>query len=157
GAATESVSYAYDDATAGRYGKGRRATMTDPSGSTFYSYERRGLLRSESRTILGDSYTTSFSFDPNGNRSTLTYPSARRVRYVFDSADRPISATGTLGATNTPYISAASYLPFGPEQSLTYASGNLTRSASFDARYRPTGFSVTGGSGPIASYSYGLD
>ena len=54
---TETVTYTYDDPTTGNYGKGRIATMTDPSGSATYAYERRGLLRTETKTILGEAST----------------------------------------------------------------------------------------------------
>jgi hypothetical protein len=33
--------------TTGRFGIGRLASMSDPAGATTYSYERRGLLRTE--------------------------------------------------------------------------------------------------------------
>lgn len=98
---TETVTYTYDDPTPGRYGKGRLATMSDPSGSTSFRYERRGLLAQESRTILGDSYATSFRYDPNGNRAGLTYPSGRSLTYGFDFADRPQNLTGIFNALTT--------------------------------------------------------
>jgi RHS repeat-associated protein len=155
-APTETVTYAYDDATAGSYGKGRLATMSDPSGSTSYRYERRGLLRQESRTILGDSYTTAYRYDANGNRSGLTYPSGRSLTYGFDFADRPQTLGGVYNSLLSTYVTGVSYLPFGPEQSLTYGTG-IVRTASYDPRYRPAGFAVTNGGSTLAKYEYGLD
>ena len=102
GAATETVTYAYDSAAPGSFGKGRLAQMTDPSGATAYAYERRGLLKSESRTILGSAYNTAYQFDANGNRSGITYPSGRQVTYTFDFADRPDSAA----SGGTPYVAS---------------------------------------------------
>jgi hypothetical protein len=130
--------------------------MTDPSGSTAYAHERHGLLRTETNTILGDLCTTAFHYDSNGNRSALTYPSGRTLTYGFDFADRPLTLTGTFNALPTTYVSAASYLPFGPEQSLAYGRG-MVRSATFDLRYRPSGYAVTSGSTTLGSYQYGLD
>jgi YD repeat-containing protein len=155
GTSTETVTYGYDDATLGNYGKGRLGSMSDPSGSTRYAYERRGLLRSETKTILGDTYVTRYGYDANGNRSGITYPSGRQVTYGFDYADRPLS----VSSGSTTYVSNATYAPFGPETSLAYgSSGTLTRSATYDQRYRITGFSVVSGGGtPLASYAYGLD
>jgi len=92
GTATETVAYTYDTSGAGNYGKGRLASMTDPSGATTYTYERRGLLKGEAQTILGTAYTTGFRYDANGNRSLLIYPSGRQVTYGFDFADRPVTA-----------------------------------------------------------------
>jgi YD repeat-containing protein len=53
----ETVTWTYDDATNGRFGVGRLATLTDPTGSTSYQYERRGLPRTELKTIASSSYT----------------------------------------------------------------------------------------------------
>lgn len=148
GLSTESVVWAYDAATAGAYGKGRVASMTDPSGSTTYLYERRGLLRSEARTIGGVSSTSSFGYDVNGNRSSIGYPSGSTVAYTFDFADRPLSAAGT--AT---YVSAATYYPFGPQKTLTFGNGTVQELA-FDDRYSPVANALTLAGVPIASYSY---
>jgi YD repeat-containing protein len=102
---TESVTWTYDSATAGNYGKGRLASMTDPIGATSYAYERRGLIRAETRSIEGNNYAQSYSYDPNGNRTSLTYPSGRVVTYTFDYADRPLTAA----SGSTTFVSGATY------------------------------------------------
>jgi YD repeat-containing protein len=68
GMQSETVTWSHDT---GVFGKGRLSTMTDPAGTTTYSYERRGLLRSETRTFPSTtvSYTTSFRYDRDGNRT----------------------------------------------------------------------------------------
>ncbi|HKO55578.1 MAG TPA: hypothetical protein VJ276_06830 [Thermoanaerobaculia bacterium] len=152
GAATESVSWTYDAATAGNYAVGRVTSMSDPTGSTLYRYDRRGLLKSEEKTIDGTSFTTSFAHDPSGNRVSLTYPSGRVVTYGYDFADRPVSAA----AGATPLVTSATYLPFGPMTSLTYGNGT-TKTMTYDARYRPTENKLTGPSGTIADYLYATD
>jgi YD repeat-containing protein len=93
GKATEIVTWGYDDATAGRHGIGRVATMNDPAGTTVYSYERRGLLRREERTFLGTTgaSVTTFTWNADGERSSLGYPSGLRVDYTHDYAGRPLS------------------------------------------------------------------
>jgi hypothetical protein len=45
--------------------------MEDPSGSTEYFYERRGMLRRETRTIFGSPYVQTYGHDANGNRRRL--------------------------------------------------------------------------------------
>ncbi|HEY6324756.1 MAG TPA: carboxypeptidase regulatory-like domain-containing protein, partial [Thermoanaerobaculia bacterium] len=152
GAATETVTYSYDSAAAGSFGKGRLAQMTDPSGATAYAYERRGLLKSEARTILGSAYGTAYQYDANGNRSGMTYPSGRQVAYTFDFADRPFSASA--GATT--YVASASYLPFGPEAQLVFGNGT-TQTRSYDLRYRPVENRLDGSAAPIADYLYSED
>ena len=152
GQSPESVSWTYDASAVGNYGKGRVATMTDPSGSTAYTYERRGLVKSESRSILGAGYTTKYQYDANGNRSGITYPSTRQVSYTFDFADRPASAvSGT-----TTFVSSASYEPFGPETQLSFGNGT-TRSATFDQRYRPTEIKLAKGTTALADDLYQED
>jgi RHS repeat-associated protein len=157
GSPTETVVWAYDDPTPGAYGKGRTASMTDPSGSTSYAYERRGLPKAENRTVLGDSYTIAYRYDANGNRAGLTYPSGRQLTYGFDFADRPQTLAGTFQSVSTTYVGQATYLPFGPELTLSYGSGAVTRSASYDSRYRLTAFDVSRGATKLADYQYGLD
>jgi RHS repeat-associated protein len=152
GAATETVTYGYDSAATGSFGKGRLARMTDPSGATAYAYERRGLLKSENRSILGSAYGTAYQYDANGNRSGMTYPSGRQVVTSFDFADRPFSAA----AGTTTYVASASYLPFGPEAQLVFGNGT-TQTRSYDLRYRPIENRLDGSAGPTADYLYGED
>ena len=152
GTASETVGYGYDDAVAGHYGLGRVARMTDPSGSTVYTYERRGLLKSEVKTILGAAYTTGFQYDADGNRSGIIYPSGRQVTYTYDFADRPLTAS----AGTTSLVTSVSYLPFGPEARTTFGNGTV-RTMRFDQRYRPQENRLDGTFGPIADYLYQED
>ncbi len=152
GVPAETVTYSYDGAAAGSFGKGRLAQMTDPSGATAYAYERRGLLKSEARTILGSAYGTAYQYDANANRGGMTYPSGRQATYTFDFADRPFSAaSGT-----TTYVASASYLPFGPEAQLVFGNGT-TQTRSYDLRYRPVENRLDGSAAPIADYLYSED
>jgi len=146
---SETVTWSYDSTTAGSFGIGHVATLTDPTGSTAYRYERRGLLRSEIKTIAGASYSTTYTYDANGNRNRLTYPNALTAQYTFDFADRPFSVT----AGGNTIVSSASYLPFGPLTSIAFGNGT-TRTMQYDNRYRPMENKLTGPSGTIADYTY---
>jgi len=151
-ASTEGVQYTYDAFGSGNYGKGRLAQMTDPSGSTSYTYERRGLLKGENRSILGNGYTSGYHYDANGNRDQVTYPSGHSVSNTFDFADRPVSAQ----SSSTVFVSTASYLPFGPETSLTFGNGTV-KTMTYDQRYRPTENKLASATGTIADYTYAED
>jgi YD repeat-containing protein len=155
---SESVTWEYD---AGTFGKGRLTSMSDPTGSTSYVHDRRGLLLAETKTIDSAVYTTMFGYDADGNRSRITYPSGRIVDYTFDFASRPVTAT----TGQTPLVLSASYLPFGPLRELVLGNGT-TRVTTYDQRYRLLtnrldGPLVSGegeaGSGVVASYEYTYD
>src|SRR5262249_51199861 len=72
--------------------------------------------------------------------------------YTYDYAGRQTSLT-TGGTT---YVSGATYLPFGPESSVTFLNGT-TQNRSYDSRYRIQRNTLTGPSGPIADYTYTED
>ena len=146
---TETVSWDYDDGT---FGIGRLGSMTDPTGSTEYTYDRRGLLLRELRTVDGNEYATAFRYDEAGNRSRLVNPSGRITDYTYDYAGRPSSAAS--GATSI--VASVSYLPFGPLKEIVLGNGT-TRTMTFDNRYRPATNVLDGSTGAIASYTYGYD
>jgi RHS repeat-associated protein len=131
-----------------RFGIGRVATMTDPSGFTSYTYDRRDVLRSEDRIIGTWSTATAYAYDANGNRTQLG-----DLEYAYDFADRPRSVS--RGAA--PIITSASYQPFGPEGELVFANGTV-QSKTYDARYRMTANKLTAaGAVTIADYAYTTD
>ena len=132
GSTTEQVSFTYDDATSGHFGIGRIASMTDPTGSVSYTYERRGLVKTEARTISGNAYSLAYGYDHDANKNSVTYPDGKVLTYTFDWADRPVSAV--VGASTI--VSSAAYAPYGPLTSLVYGNGT-TRTVAYDLRYRP--------------------
>ena len=164
GTAAEAVSWAYDDPAAGRFAIGRLSSTTDPAGTATYDYERRGLLRKESRSFVcpppGQSnqpcdpasphtYAMAFGYDRDGNRSSITYASDElTVIYGFDYAGRPVSASGV--------VTSAQYLPFGPLKQVAFSNGT-TQTLAFDLRYRPTQNTLTSAAGTLAQYQYEYD
>jgi RHS repeat-associated protein len=153
GSSSESVTYSYDDSYVPGYNIGRFTAANDPTGVTIVRYDHRGLLRQLQQLVGGVSfYLTLFTYDADGNRSTITYPSGRVVSYMYDLAGRPLSvATG-----GTTFASSAAYLPFGPLTTFAYANGT-TRTMQYDSRYRVTENSLTGTTGTLADYTYAED
>ena len=157
GLPTETTTWEYDSSTEHNYGIGRLSSMTDQVGSTTtvfttYSYERRGLLKSETRTIQGHTHSLGYGYDKNGNRTSIRYPSGRTATYVFDCANRPTSVTFE-GMT---YVSSTAYEPFGPEMQLNFGNGT-TKYVFYDQRYQPTENKLTNGLGTLADYTYAED
>lgn len=148
--ATETVSWTYDQSAA-PYGIGRLTAMTDPAGSTTYTYDRRGLLRTEQRALGGATYATSYTYDADANRTSIAH-GGLTVNYTLDFAGRPIIAT----SGSTYWVWNATYLPFGPLSTLTYGNG-ATKTLQYDVRYRITENKLTNGSSTMADYAYATD
>jgi RHS repeat-associated protein len=149
GSPTETVTWAYDNPTSGAFGIGRLESMTDPSGSTTYTYERRGMLASTQQIVGSNSYSTSYVYDSNGNRVSIGLPSGRTLTYGYDYADRQYS----VHSAATTYISAASYEPFGPASQLVFGNGT-TQTWTFDSRYWPSNEMVSAGSSVLSNLAY---
>ena len=92
---TMQSTWTYDNATSGDFGLGRLATMTDPSGTTSYVYERRGNIAVQNEKIVSTQYSQAYTYDGNANLATVTYPDGYVVTTTYDFADRPYSSTHT--------------------------------------------------------------
>lgn len=151
GASSDPVTWTYDDSLSSHFGLGRLKSMTDPTGSVNYAYERRGFLASEARTILSNAYNMAYTYDNNGNRSSITYPDGKIITYGFDYADRPSSVKN--GASTL--VSSVLYAPFGPRTQISF--GNSTVQAlTYNQRYQMTENKLSGAS-TIADYLYAED
>ena len=105
-----------------------------------------------SAALAQSTYTTRYTYDADGNRTSITYPSGNVVTYTYDFADRPFSAT----SGTTPLVNSAAYLPFGPETQVVYGNGT-TKTMLYDTRYRVQQNKLTGPAGVIAQYDYQED
>ena len=128
--------------------------MTDPAGSTAYFYERRGLLRREERLFSGSSEpsTSTFTYDADGNRSSLGYPSGLKVTDTNDYAGRPVA----VSSPGTTFVSSVQYLPFGPMSDIVYGNGTH-QTMTYDARYRVTKNKLAAGAMALAEHDYSYD
>ena len=149
GMSSESVSWSYDNPAIGAFGIGRLQTMTDPTGSMTYTYERRGLIKTTSQLAGATMYATTYGYDANANRISVMLPSGRALTYAFDYADRPAS----VQSATTTYVSAAAYLPFGPLTQVTFGNGT-TQTLSYDQRYMPLENKVANASTTLYDAAY---
>ena len=103
------------------------------------SYEQRGLLTTNARTISGHAYTTGYTYESAGRLAAITYASSGwMVTYARDSAGQVTSVTAKQpghGAANL--ATSITHMPFGPVSSLTYGNG-VTDARTYDLDYRMT-------------------
>lgn len=123
------------------------AQMTDPSGSTAWTYDAAGRLLSKRQTTVGASHTLNVARDSIGRVSRMTYPSGMRVDVTY--AGETVSSISVNG---TVLLSNISYLPFSRVATgWTWGNGS-THSKSFNADGRVS--AVTLGS---TTRNYGYD
>jgi RHS repeat-associated protein len=75
------ASYAYDQGT---YGIGRRTSMADDSGSTTWTYDLRGRMTSESKTIGAQNFLTSTSYNFADMPTSMVYPDGEGVNFEYN-------------------------------------------------------------------------
>ena len=115
-ASTPAVSYTYDSGT---NGLGQRTAMSDASGSTAWTYDNRGRLIQESKTINGaGTFKTKWGYNSADMLATMTYPH------------------NNTGGTNE--VLTYSYLPQGllDRVATSYALGAYVDSTRYDAAGR---------------------
>jgi RHS repeat-associated protein len=139
----DNITNSYDDCP---NGKGRLCAIFDPSGLTTYEYTLKGQIAKEIKVIDGQTYTTGYAYDKNGNPTTLKYPSGRVVTssYANDRVTQVLS-------NGVPVASGITYKPFGGMTTLTYGNG-IQRTVSYDQQYRMA--SITDAGIQNLAYSY---
>ena len=138
-------SYAYDQ---GPNGLGRLSAIseTDPAQQVInriaYTYDARGRVTSDTRTLGGRTYVIAYSYDSAGRLSGMTYPSGRSVAYAFDGLGRIERITTADGNQTSIVAQGVHYHPFGGVRGFIFGNGQVyARSVDQDGR--------------IASYSLG--
>ena len=101
---TMNVVYSHDS---GSNGKGRRTGMTDASGSTTWTYDARGRMTSELKTISSSSFTTSWTYNAADLPQTMTYPDNEIITYQYlpqEALDKLYSNLKPDGTSGTYYL-----------------------------------------------------
>jgi YD repeat-containing protein len=76
----------YDSTTGVNKGVGRRTGMSDPSGSTAWTYDGRGRVTGTVQTVSGGSpYTTAWTYNSADLPKTMTYPSGETVTFDYNA------------------------------------------------------------------------
>jgi len=132
----ENVIYTYDH---GSFGIGHLTSISDESGSTQFTYNARGDILDDTRTIGGRGYNTSYTYDLADHITSITYPDRTTVNYTRDAFGR-ISAMDLRGR---PLVSGVTYEPFGPVNGFTFGNG-IKAQYTYDMDYRLTNILATG-------------
>ena len=141
GQAGTEVTYVYNSCS---NGKGRLCVATTTADATIastYSYNPLGLIASEKKQINGSQYTTSYSYDRQGNQTNIIYPDQSEVFYTFGPQN---TVQGVQQREGSAYpwatlVSSVAYSPLGQESQIVWGSGATTTN-SYDANnlYRLT-------------------
>jgi RHS repeat-associated protein len=126
---------------------GKRASMTDASGTTTYQYDNLDRLISEATPEGTLTYTYDAAGDVTGLHSSNT--NGASLTYGYDALNRLASASDASGTSDYTYDDV------GNLQSVTYPNG-VTHSYNYDTRNRLTSLAVAK-STQLAAYNYTLD
>jgi YD repeat-containing protein len=105
---TPGVSYAYD---AGTNGIGQRTSMSDASGSASWTYDARGRMTQESKTVTGaGTFVTQWHYNSAGDVTWMKYPggNASQVGEQVSFSYLPQDLASSVAGTNT-YLKSATY------------------------------------------------
>lgn len=138
---TPDVSYTYT-------ADGQRATMTDGTGTTSYSYDSLNQL---TKVTDGAGHTTSYHYDTVGNLTTLTYPNGQPVTRSFDKAGQLTSMTDWLG-----HSTSFGYDPDGDLTTETFPN-SIQATSAYNTAGQLTSITDREGAATLASFSYTRD
>ncbi len=133
-ATTPAVAYGYDQ---GANGIGRRTSMTDATGSTAWTYDSRGRMTGQSKTVTGyGTYATAYGYGSADQLLWIRYPGdangelGEKVDYTYTEQLTLDSVAGTsVYVADTHYDAAGridlrTYIPDALETDYSYYAWN---------------------------------
>src|SRR5713226_1622009 len=148
----DDILYIYDSAAGCTNGIGRFCQVIDASGVTTYSYDLFGNLSQQTKTELGVTYTTQYTYDAGNRLNSIVYPDGRTLTYTRDTVGRITDISLTVSGATTSLLNTFSYRADGLIKSETYGNG-LTEIRSYDLQGRLTDQSI----GTVVSQTYSYD
>ena len=144
---TPAVTYSYDQSSYNGLtitnGLGHRTGMADGSGQVAWSYNVKGEVLTEKRTIGTVTKTISYNYNSDGSLQGITYPNGNGVGYGYDSAGQPTSASGfTYNGYSINWASVSAFAPNGGPGTISldgdaYSYGDIVNYI-YDVRFRPS-------------------
>jgi len=156
------IIYTYDQV-------GNRISMTDPAGTTSYTYDYLHRLISVTNP---DNKTISYQYDASGNRTQLTDPASNITAYTYDGDNRLVTVVQGTASTTYQYDSLGKVkradLPNGTYTQYTYnsqrnwlvslvnknSSGTVLSSYSYTYDNVGNRLTVTEQDGSVVTYGY---
>lgn len=127
---------------------GRRTAMTDGTGTSSWTYDTFGELVS---AVNGAGATVAYSYDNDGNPTSITYPDSSTVINGYNTADQ--LATVTDAASNK---TTFGYNADGANTTTTYPNGD-TVTNTFNTAEQQTSTTLQQGQTTLGTLSYGRD
>jgi RHS repeat-associated protein len=139
------ATFTYDE---GSRQLGRLTSASNGTDTLSWSYDLVGQRRSEHSAL--NALTVGYTYDPAGNRQTLTINGAEFLRYQYDDASRLKDVI--RGAS----VFHFEYYDNHVRQLMTYPNGVSTTFA-YDTAYRPRAVVASAGSTAVTSFIYTPD
>lgn len=126
------VDYNYDSILNGNNGIGRRTSMIDASGSTVWTYDPRGRLSTESKTITGvaNPFITSWNYNSGDQPFAMTYPDGETLTYGYNTDGSLNTVTSSTGDT---YVGDMQYDDAGRLKLIQYGNNIINKTFNYFA------------------------
>lgn len=157
-ASATQITYTYDSCT---NGVGRLCTVSSTDGVSLdtKTYDPEGNLASEAKTISGTSYTTSYTYDRQGNQLTITNPDSSEVQYTYGTGGLVTTVQEKeSGGSFANVVTSIDYSPLDKVTTQSYGN-NATTTDTYDSTklYRLSSILTISGSTHIQSSTYTYD
>lgn len=126
------ITYTYGGCT---NGTGKLCNVEMLSGAdTDYTYNSNGGIASEVKTISSTGYTTSYTYDRQGNILEITNPDSSKVKYNFNTAGT-IETIQRKESGDASYTNVITDMDYGPHGKNTYREfqNGINTTNTFDA------------------------
>ncbi|MFT3806835.1 RHS repeat-associated core domain-containing protein [Arenimonas sp.] len=158
----QNMAFYYDTAetvcaTGETFTAGRLTKFSDQSGSTKFCYDRRGNLVRKVQATGSNTHTTGLTYDAADRVTAISYPSGAIVTYLRNANGQieRVDVKPSASASQVTAVSAVTYLPFGPVNTLTFNNGRVLTKA-YDLNYGIDSVSDSATTNPL-SQDFTLD
>lgn len=133
---------------------GRLTSLTNPNCTLSYGYDAANQLLSETYAFGGGmgAKTVSYTYDADGNRSSLTYPDGSQVTYGYTGRNQ----VATISAGGPPPLATFTYDSAGNRLTKALENGT-TATYGYDAAGRLTSITHAKGATTLAALNYGYN